>query len=671
MATTDLEQRSINTIRILAAEAVQEANSGHPGMPMEAAPLAYLLWTRCMRYNPSNPAWVNRDRFVLSAGHGSMLLYAMLHLTGYDLSLEEIKNFRQWDSLTPGHPEYGLTPGVDTTTGPLGQGISTAVGMAMAEAHLAARFNRPGQAPVDHHTYVIASDGDLMEGVASEACSMAGHLGLGKMIVLYMDNHITIEGATDLAFSENVGLRFDAYGWHVQRVMDGNDLTALEGAIHAAQSNTDKPSIIICRTIIGYGSPNKAGTSKVHGEALGEEELALTKENLGWPAEPPFYIPDEVTSHFQQMVSRGSELESAWQQTVEAYTTAHPDLAQEMQRCLDGHLPEGWEKGLPTFSPDMGDMATRQASGTVINALAARIPNLLGGSADLAGSNNTIIEGETDYTAGHYSGRNLRFGVREHAMGAALNGMMVHGGVIAYGGTFLVFSDYMRPAIRLAALMEIGPIYIFTHESVGLGEDGPTHQPVEHYMALRVIPHLIVIRPADATETAEAWRAALLHRQEPVALLLTRQKLPILDRTTLAGAEGLQKGAYVLADGEGSVPDVIIIASGSEVHVALAARKVLADDGIGARVVSMPSWELFEKQSAAYREYVLPSSVTARLAIESGVTLGWERYIGSQGDVIGIDRFGASAPAKVIFEKLGFTAENAAARAKALLDGKA
>lgn len=666
MATTDLEH--INTIRILAAEAVQKANSGHPGLPMEAAPLAYLLWTRFMRYNPENPAWANRDRFVLSAGHGSMLLYAMLHLTGYDLSLEEIKDFRQWNSLTPGHPEYGLTPGVDTTTGPLGQGISTAVGMAMAEAHLAARFNRPGHDVIDHFTYVIASDGDLMEGVSSEACSMAGHLGLGKMIVVYLDNHITIEGSTDLAFSENVGLRFDAYGWHVQRVMDGNDLASLESAIHAAQGVTDKPSIIVCRTIIGYGSPNRAGTSKAHGEALGEEELALTKKNLGWPAEPAFYIPEDVLTHFRQMASRGNELESAWKQTVDAYTADHPDLSREMQRCLNGDLPEGWENDLPTFTPDLDDMATRQASGTVINALAARIPEMMGGSADLAGSTNTMIEAETDYAAGHYIGRNLRFGIREHAMGAALNGMMVHGGVIAYGGTFLVFSDYMRPAIRLAALMEVAPIYVFTHESVGLGEDGPTHQPIEHYMALRVIPHLIVIRPSDATETAEAWRAALLHRNAPVALLLTRQKMPVLDRTTLASAEGLQQGAYILADGEGPTPDVILIATGSEVHVALAAREMLAADGIGARVVSMPSWELFEAQPADYKESVLPTSVTARLAIEAGVTLGWERYVGTQGDVIGIDRFGASAPAKIIFEQLGFTAENAAARAKALLD---
>jgi transketolase len=666
VATTDLEH--INTIRILAAEAVQKANSGHPGLPMEAAPLAYLLWTRFMRYNPENPAWANRDRFVLSAGHGSMLLYAMLHLTGYDLSLEEIKDFRQWNSLTPGHPEYGLTPGVDTTTGPLGQGISTAVGMAMAEAHLVARFNRPGHDVIDHFTYVIASDGDLMEGVSSEACSMAGHLGLGKMIVVYLDNHITIEGSTDLAFSENVGLRFDAYGWHVQRVMDGNDLASLESAIHAAQGVTDKPSIIVCRTIIGYGSPNRAGTSKAHGEALGEEELALTKKNLGWPAEPAFYIPEDVLTHFRQMASRGNELESAWKQTVDAYTADHPDLSREMQRCLNGDLPEGWENDLPTFTPDLDDMATRQASGTVINALAARIPEMMGGSADLAGSTNTMIEAETDYAAGHYIGRNLRFGIREHAMGAALNGMMVHGGVIAYGGTFLVFSDYMRPAIRLAALMEVAPIYVFTHESVGLGEDGPTHQPIEHYMALRVIPHLIVIRPSDATETAEAWRAALLHRNAPVALLLTRQKMPVLDRTTLASAEGLQQGAYILADGEGPTPDVILIATGSEVHVALAAREMLAADGIGARVVSMPSWELFEAQPADYKESVLPTSVTARLAIEAGVTLGWERYVGTQGDVIGIDRFGASAPAKIIFEQLGFTAENAAARAKALLD---
>ena len=669
--TPDLDTLCINTIRMLAVDAVQKANSGHPGMPMEAAPIAYLLSTKCMQYNPKNPAWPDRDRFVLSAGHGSMLLYSMLHLSGYDLSLDEIKQFRQWGSLTPGHPEWGHTPGVETTTGPLGQGLGTAVGMAMAEAHLAARFNRPGHEIVDHYTYVIASDGDLMEGVASEACSLAGHLRLGKLIVLYMDNHITIEGDTDLAYTENAGLRFDGYGWHVQRVPDGNDLDAIEGAIHTAHGITDRPSLIMCRTIIGYGSPNKAGTEKAHGEALGEEEVVLTKQNLGWPTEPAFYIPDEARGRFREAVPRGAEQEAAWQQKFDAYAAAYPDLADVWQRESNRELPEGWDTDLPVYTPDQGGIATRQVSGEVLNTVAPHIPNLIGGSADLAGSNNTMLKGLADFQADSYDGRNLRFGVREHGMGATLNGMMVHGGIIAYGGTFLVFSDYMRPSIRLAAMMGISPVYIFTHDSIGVGEDGPTHQPVEHYMALRTIPNLTVLRPADATETVEAWRVALTHRDGPVALLLTRQKLPILDRTTLGSADGTQKGAYILADAESGQPDVILIASGSEVHVALGACEILTAEGIAARVVSMPCWELFEQQSKDYQDGVLPPAVTARLAIETGVTQGWERYTGSHGDVIGLDRFGASAPVDIVMEQLGFTAENAAARAKALLDGKA
>ena len=669
--TPDLDTLCINTIRMLAVDAVQKANSGHPGMPMEAAPIAYLLSTKCMQYNPKNPAWPDRDRFILSAGHGSMLLYSMLHLSGYDLSLDEIKQFRQWGSLTPGHPEWGHTPGVETTTGPLGQGLGSAVGMAMAEAHLAARFNRPGHEIVDHYTYVIASDGDLMEGVASEACSLAGHLGLGKLIVLYMDNHITIEGDTDLAFSENVGLRFDGYGWHVQRAPDGNDLEAIEGAISTARGITDRPSLIMCRTIIGYGSPNKAGTEKAHGEALGKEEVVLTKQNLGWPTEPAFYIPDEARNRFRKAVPRGAEQEAAWQQKFDAYAAAYPDLADEWRRERNRELPEDWDTGLPAYTPDQGGIATRQVSGEVLNAVAPYIPNLIGGSADLAGSNNTLLKGMADFEAGSYGGRNLRFGVREHGMGATLNGMMAHGGIIAYGGTFLVFSDYMRPSIRLAAMMGISPIYVFTHESIGLGEDGPTHQPVEHYMALRAIPNLTVIRPADATETVEAWRMALTHRDGPVALLLTRQKLPILDRTTLAPADGLQKGAYILADAKSEKPDVILIATGSEVHVALGACEILTAEGIATRVVSMPCWELFEQQPKDYQDGVLPPAVTARLAIETGVTQGWERYTGSHGDVIGLNRFGASAPVDVVMEQLGFTAENAAVRAKALLDGKA
>ena len=669
VSVNDLEQRCINTIRMLAVDAVQQANSGHPGLPMEAAPIAYVLWTRLMRYNPKNPDWPNRDRFVLSGGHGSMLLYAMLHLTGYDLPLDEIRNFRQWESLTPGHPEYGETPGVETTTGPLGQGIATAVGMAMAETHLAARYNRPGHEIVNHHTYVIASDGDMMEGIASEACSLAGHLGLGRLIVLYMDNSVTIDGGTDLAFSENTGLRFDAYGWHVQRVIDGNDLARVEAAVESARQETDRPSIIICRTVIGYGSPNKAGTSKAHGEPLGEDEVERTKKNLGWPLEPKFLVPDEVQTFFQQMPLYGKGWELAWRQTFDAYAAAFPDLAESFQQAVAGELPAGWDENLPSFAPDQGSMATRQASGVTINALSQRIPGLLGGSADLAGSNNTMVEAESNYAAGNYEGRNLHFGVREHAMAAALNGMALHGGLRPYAGTFLVFSDYMRPAIRLAALMGIAPVYVFTHDSVGLGEDGPTHQPVEHYMALRAIPNLTLIRPADAAETAEAWVAALRRTDGPVALLLTRQKLPVLDRADRAGlapADGLHRGAYVLADADGD-PDVILIASGSEVYLALEARETLAGEGVAARVVSMPSWELFEAQTGEYRESVLPASVTARLAVEPGVTLGWERYVGTRGDVIGLERFGASAPYEDVFANLGFTAANIADRARALL----
>ena len=667
MPNQNLNALCINTVRMLAVDAVEKATCGHPGMPMEAAPLAHLLWTKHMKYNPKNPDWPDRDRFVLSAGHGSILLYSMLHLSGYDLSLDEIKNFRQWESLTPGHPEYGLTAGVETTTGPLGQGIATAVGMAMAEAHLAARFNSPDHEIVDHHTYVIASDGDLMEGVASEGCSMAGHLGLGKLIVFYMDNHITIEGSTELAFTENVGLRFDAYGWHVQRVMDGNDLGSLDAAVNSAKNVTDKPSLVICRTTIGYGSPNKAGTSKIHGEKLGADEVALTKQNLGWPEEPAFYIPDEVHERYKETVLRGAELESQWQQTYDAYAAAYPDLAAQWQLGLDRALPGGWDQNLPVFKPDDGAVATRSASGDTLNAIASHIPNLIGGSADLAGSNNTNLDGFGDYAADGYDNRNLHFGVREHGMAAALNGMMVHGGIIAYGGTFLVFSDYMRPALRLAALMEISPIYVFTHESIGLGEDGPTHQPVEHYAALRSIPRLTVIRPSDATETVEAWRAALNNQEGPTALLLTRQKIPVLDRSTLADADGLHKGAYILVDADSGAPDVILIASGSEVQVALEARHELASEGVAVRVVSMPSWELFDRQPRLYQETVLPPEVTARVAIEAGVTMGWERYVGLQGDVVGLDRFGASAPVEVLMDRLGFTPDNAAARAKDLL----
>jgi transketolase len=663
----DLDTLCVNTVRMLAVDAVEKATCGHPGMPMEGAPLAHLLWTRHMKYNPRNPDWSDRDRFVLSAGHGSMLLYGMLHLSGYDLSLDDLKNFRQWESLTPGHPEYRLTPGVETTTGPLGQGVATAVGMAMAEAHLAARYNNPEHEIVDHHTYVIASDGDLMEGVASEACSMAGHLGLGKLIVFYMDNHITIEGDTDLAFTENVGLRFDAYDWHVQRVIDGNDIELLDAAIHTAKGIKDKPSLVICRTTIGYGSPNKAGTSKAHGEKLGADEVALTKQNLKWPEEPTFHVPDAVREHYKSTVSRGAEVEATWTANYQSYATAHPDLTAQWNREMSGELPSGWDESLPTFTPDSGSMATRSASGEVLNAIAPTVQNLFGGSADLAGSNNTNLDAYGDFAVGSYHERNLHFGVREHAMASALNGMMVHGGIIGYGGTFLVFSDYMRPAIRLAALMEIDPIYVFTHESIGLGEDGPTHQPVEHYAALRAIPNVTVIRPSDATETVEAWRMALENSGGPTALLLTRQKMPIIDRSVLPSAAGLRRGAYVLLEAGNGKPDIILIASGSEVHVALDAQAELESEGIAARVVSMPIWELFDKQSPEYREQVLPSGISARLAIEAGVTLGWERYVGLKGKTIGLDRFGASAPVEVLMDRFGFTVSNTVAQAKSLL----
>ena len=666
MITNDLERRCINTIRLLAIDAIESANSGHPGLPMEAAPIAYVLWTRFMRYNPRNPDWPDRDRFVLSGGHGSMLLYAMLHLTGYDLPLKEIQGFRQWNSLTPGHPEYKLTPGVETTTGPLGQGVSTAVGMAMAEAHLSDRYNRPGYEIVNHHTYVIVSDGDMMEGVASEACSLAGHLGLGRLIVIYLDNSITIDGGTDLTFSENTGLRFDAYGWHVQRVVDGNDLTKVEAAVELARQVTDRPSVILCRTVIGYGSPNKAGTSKAHGEPLGEEETELTKQNLGWSPETKFLVPDDVKNHFQKMVLRGKGLELAWRRTFDAYADTFPELTQSWQLAMDGELPSGWDENLPCFTPESGPMATRQASGLTINSLAQRIPGLLGGSADLAASNNTMVEAEANYGPENYSGRNLHFGVREHAMAAALNGMTLHGGLRPYAGTFLVFSDYMRPSIRLAAMMKIAPIYVFTHDSIGLGEDGPTPQPVEHYMALRAIPNLTLIRPADAAETKDAWIAALRNTDGPVALLLTRQKLPVLDRKVLSASTGLHQGAYVLASTDRK-PDIILIASGSEIYLALEAQDVLAKKQVAARVVSMPSWELFEKQTKEYQESVLPGSVPVRLAVEPGVRLGWDRYVGPEGDVISLDRFGASAPHEVVFEKFGFTTENIVDRALALL----
>ncbi len=665
----DLDTLSINTIRTLAADAVQKANSGHPGMPMGTAAMAYTLWTRFLRFNPRNPEWANRDRFVLSAGHGSMLLYSLLHLTGHDLSLDDLKEFRQWGSATPGHPEYGHTAGVETTTGPLGQGFGNAVGMALAEARLAAEFNRPGHEIVDHRTYVIAGDGDIMEGVQSEAASIAGHLGLHKLTVLYDDNRITIDGSTDLTFSEDVGKRYEAYGWDVREVEDGNDIDAIEAAIRAANDNNEQPSFICIRTNIGYGSPNRQDTSKSHGEPLGEEELRLTKENLGWPADATFLVPDEVAAHFGAAVERGAAWEAAWTTRVEAYGNEYAADAGELERRLKGELVADWDADLAVFTPDDGPIATRAVSGKVLNAAAAKLPELLGGSADLAGSNKTDIDGEGDFERGTYDNRNLRFGIREHGMGAILNGMALHGGIIPYGATFLIFSDYMRPSIRLAALMQQRVIYVFTHDSIGVGEDGPTHQPIEQLAALRVIPGLVVLRPADANETREAWRVAIEQQSTPTALALTRQKLPVLggEAAGLASAENLRRGAYVLAEAPGGKPALILIASGSEVAIALEAWRALTVDGIAARLVSMPSWELFDAQDEEYRNSVLPPGVDARLAVEAGCTFGWRRWVGDHGDVIGIDRYGASAPGPTNMEKFGFTPENIEKRARALL----
>ena len=666
LISTEIENEAINTIRFLSADGVQKANSGHPGLPMGCAAIAYTLWTRHLRHNPRDPKWPDRDRFILSGGHGSMLLYSLLYLTGYDVSLEDLKAFRQWGSITPGHPEYGLTPGVEVTTGPLGQGFANGVGMAIAEAHLAAEFNRPGYKVVDHYTYAIVTDGDLMEGVASEAASLAGHLRLGKLIYLYDDNRITIDGSTDLAFTEDRGARFAAYGWQVLHVADGNDVEAIDGAIREAKADP-RPSLIICRTHIGYGLPTRQDTNKAHGEPPGDDELDGAKRKLGWPVEPRFYVPDEVLSFFRQAVQRGKDLQEEWRRRFEAYRLAYPDLAAELERRLQGRLPADWDADLPTFQTDAKGMATRAASGKVINALARRLPELMGGSADLAPSNNTWIECSPAFSAEQRDGRNLHFGVREHCMGAAVNGMALHGGLIPYGGTFLVFSDYMRPAVRLSALSHYPSIWVYTHDSVGLGEDGPTHQPVEHLAALRAIPNLVVIRPADANETVEAWRVAIQRRDGPTALALTRQAVPVLDRTILADAAGLRQGAYVLADAGDSEPEIILMASGSEVALIVDAGFRLAAEGVNVRMVSFPSWELFAAQDREYRERVLPPDVVIRLAVEAGVAQGWERWVGARGAIISLERFGASAPYKTIFQQLGFTVENVVDRALALL----
>jgi transketolase len=652
-----LDELCINTIRFLSVDAVQQANSGHPGMPMGAAPMAYVLWTKFLRHSPRNPGWPDRDRFVLSAGHGSMLIYSLLHLCGYDLSLAELKNFRQWKSKTPGHPEYGDTPGIETTTGPLGQGFATGVGMAIAERHLAAKYNKPGHEIIDHFTYGIVSDGDLMEGISHEAASLAGHLKLGKLIYFYDDNHISIEGKTDIAFTENRLQRFAAYGWHVQQVDNGNDLEAIEKALAAARSEIGQPSLIAVRTSIGYGSPNRQDTAKAHGEPLGDEERKLTKENLGWPQEPTFHIPDEALAHFRKSIDRGQEHEQSWTSSFRNYLTDYPEEGARFEKQLKGELPHSWDKDIPVFPADAKGKATRVTSGVVLNAIAGNVPALMGGSADLAPSNKTLIDNENSFQAGTYDQRNIHFGVREFCMTAVLNGMALHGGFIPYGGTFLIFSDYMRPAIRLACLMKQHVIYVLTHDSIGLGEDGPTHQPIEHLASLRAMPNLTVLRPADANETAEAWKFAVKSNKGPTVLALTRQSVPTLDRSGLGPAELLHRGAYVLKDVDGT-PEALILASGSEVKLALEAAETLTKDGTAARVISMPSWELFDAQTQDYKNSVLPEHVTARVAIEAGVTQGWHKYVGMHGKIIGLDHFGASAPINELFTNFSITAES-------------
>jgi transketolase len=665
--SADLQSRAINAIRFLSADGVQKANSGHPGLPMGAAALAYTLWTHHLRFNPNNPKWPDRDRFILSGGHGSMLLYSLLYLTGYELTLDELKNFRQWESRTPGHPEYGLTPGVEATTGPLGQGFGNGVGMAIAATHLAASFNRPGFEVIDHHIYSIVTDGDLMEGVTSEAASLAGHLQLGRLIYFYDDNHISIEGSTDLAFTEDRAARFRAYKWHVQIVEDGNDVDAIDAAIQKAKEDL-RPSLIACRTHIGYGLPTRQDTEKAHGEPPGEAELDGAKRNLNWPLEPKFYVPDDVLTFFRQARERGAQLEAAWNRRMEAYCKAFPELGGELERRLEGELPKGWDAGIPVFPAEVKGMATRNASGKVLNSIAGRLPELIGGSADLAPSNKTWIDGSLSFQPASPEGRNLHFGVREHGMASAVNGMALHGGVIPYGGTFLIFSDYMRPAIRLSALSKYPSIWVFTHDSIGVGEDGPTHQPIEHLAALRAIPNLVVIRPGDANEVAESWKVAITRRNGPTALIFSRQDMSTLDRQIFAPAEGLQRGAYVLADlGEGA-PELILMASGSEVGLILQAGLSLSSEGVNVRLVSFPSWELFRAQEKVYQEAVLIPGVQARLAVEAGVAQGWECWVGGHGAILSIEKFGASAPYKVVYQHYGFTVEHIIEMARELLD---
>jgi len=665
---TAFDELCVNTIRCLSIDAVQKANSGHPGAPLGAAAMAYVLWDRFLKHNPADPFWIDRDRFILSAGHASALSYSLFHLTGYDMPLDELKQFRQWGSRTPGHPEYDLAPGLNVTTGPLGQGFTNGVGMAIAERWLAAHYNEPGHEIIDHYTYALCSDGDLMEGVSSEAASLAGHLKLGKLVYLYDDNNVSIEGSTELTFTEDVAQRFRGHGWEVIGPIDGLSIDAVDQALRQAHASDNRPHLIICKTVIGYGSPHKAGTAGAHGEPLGEEEVRLTKERLGWQYAEPFYIPLEVLAYFRKALERGKSYQEEWRKKFESYRRSFPDKAIDFERDVSGELPLGWDEGLTDlFKGEGKPIATREASSRVMNAIARKVHNFLGGSADLAPSTKTLLKDKGDFEAGSYGGYNLHFGVREHGMGGIANGLAVHGGIIPYAATFLIFSDYMRPPMRLAAMMKTRVIYVFTHDSVGLGEDGPTHQPIEQTMGLRMVPNMLVIRPADATETAEAWKIALQRKNGPTALMLSRQGLPVLDREKLALASGVQKGGYVLWE-EITPPDVILIGTGSEVHIALEAGKLLLEKRIAARVVSLPSWELFDAQPVEYRRSVLLPNVK-RISIEAGTPIGWERYVGPDGIAIGLNRFGASAPYKVIYEKLGLTPQRMAGEAIRLLQG--
>ncbi|MDO9547316.1 MAG: transketolase [Pelolinea sp.] len=662
----NLQDQAINTIRFLSADGVQTANSGHPGLPMGTAAIAYTIWNHHLKINPSNPEWFDRDRFILSGGHGSMLLYSLLHLSGFDLPMEELKNFRQWGSKTPGHPEFGMTPGIETTTGPLGQGFANGVGMAIAEAHLASIFNQPGNKVIDHYTYAIVTDGDLMEGVASEAASLAGHLKLGKLIYFYDDNNISIEGSTDLTFTEDRAARFETYGWYVQKVKDGNNVDEIDSAIEKAKSDP-RPSLIICKTVIGFGLPTKQGTEAAHGAPPGVEELFAAKYNMGWPTDVDFYVSDEVYAHFHEIGKKGERTETEWQASFEKYQNEHPTLAKELLRRISGELPENWKDNLPVFEPDQKGMATRKSSEAVLNSIANVIPELLGGSADLAPSNNTWIKSSCAFQADNPIGRNIHFGVRENGMGSIVNGLAYHGGILPYGATFLVFSDYMRPAIRLSALSRLHSIWVFTHDSIGLGEDGPTHQPVEHLTSLRAIPDLSVIRPSDANEVREAWISAL-ETEGPTALIFSRQNLPTIDRSQFLAAKGLHNGAYVIADFGDKDPEIILMASGSEVQLIIDAGKRLSEDGIGVRLVSFPSWNLFEKQPKKYIDSVLDPAIKIRLSVEAGIGLGWQKWVGEKGRIVSIDKFGASAPAETLFKEYGFSVDNVYQAAKEMIE---